>query len=136
MVRILETIESFKIVRQCLDALMELPEGDIITEIRDEIPAGRIAISAVEAPRGEDVHFLLTGGDNRPYRWRVRCPTYPNLPTVQVMVKGETVADVPIILGSIDPCFSCTERMEVCDLGTGKVRVYSQEELANWTAKR
>ncbi|MDP2806829.1 MAG: NADH-quinone oxidoreductase subunit C, partial [bacterium] len=53
VVRILETIESFKIVRQCLDALMELPEGDIMTEIRNEIPAGRIAISAVEAPRGE-----------------------------------------------------------------------------------
>jgi Ni,Fe-hydrogenase III large subunit/Ni,Fe-hydrogenase III component G len=136
VVRILETIESFKIVRQCLDALMELPEGDIITEIRDEIPAGRIAISAVEAPRGEDVHFLLTGGDNRPYRWRVRCPTYPNLPTVQVMVKGEQVADVPIILGSIDPCFSCTERMEVADVNTGKIRVYSQEELFNWTKRK
>ncbi|MRR08830.1 Fe-S-binding domain-containing protein, partial [bacterium] len=135
IVRILETIESFKIVYQSLDALMELPEGDIITEIRDEIPGGRIAISAVEAPRGEDVHFLLTGGDNRPYRWRVRCPTYPNLPTVQVMVKGEQVADVPIILGSIDPCFSCTERMEVCDVNSGKVRVYSQEELFNWTAE-
>ncbi len=133
IVRLLETVESFKIVRQCLDALTELPEGDIITEIREEIPAGRIAISAVEAPRGEDVHFLLTGGDNRPLRWRVRCPTYPNLPTVQEMVKGETVADVPIILGSIDPCFSCTERMEVCDLSTGGIRVYTQDELANWT---
>ncbi len=133
LVRILEVIESFKIIRQCLDALMELPEGDIITEIREEIPPGRIAISAVEAPRGEDVHFLLTGGNNRPLRWRVRCPTYPNLPTVQEMVKGETVADVPIILGSIDPCFSCTERMEVCDLSTGGVRVYTQDELANWT---
>jgi len=43
------------------------------------------------------------------------------------------VADVPIILGSIDPCFSCTERMEVADVNTGKIRVYSQEELANWT---
>ncbi|HBE72680.1 MAG TPA: hydrogenase 3 large subunit, partial [candidate division Zixibacteria bacterium] len=66
----------------------------------------------------------------------VRCPTYPNLPTVQEMVKGETVADVPIILGSIDPCFSCTERMEVCDLSTGGVRVYTQDELANWTNNR
>jgi Ni,Fe-hydrogenase III large subunit/Ni,Fe-hydrogenase III component G len=133
LVRLFETVESFKIVRQCLDALMDLSEGDIITEIREDIPPGRIAISAVEAPRGEDVHFLLTGGNNRPLRWRVRCPTYPNLPTVQEMVKGETVADVPIILGSIDPCFSCTERMEVCDLSTGDVRVYTQEELANWT---
>ena len=116
------------------DVLPDL--GDIITEIREDIPAGRIAISAVEAPRGEDVHFLLTGGDNRPYRWRVRCPTYPNLPTVQVMVKGEQVADVPIILGSIDPCFSCTERMEVCDVSTGAIRVYTQEELFNWTKNR
>ncbi len=136
VVRILETLESFKIVRQSLDALMELPEGDIITEIRQDIPAGRIAISAVEAPRGEDVHFLLTGGNNRPERWRVRCPTYPNLPTIPDMVRGEQVADVPIIVGSIDPCFSCTERMEVVDVNSGKIRIYGQEELSKWTAKK
>jgi len=135
VVRILETLESFKIVKQSLDALMELPEGDIITEIREDIPAGRIAISAVEAPRGEDVHFLLTGGNNRPVRWRVRCPTYPNLPTIPDMVRGEQVADVPIIVGSIDPCFSCTERMEVVDVNSGKIRIYSQEELSSWTAR-
>jgi Ni,Fe-hydrogenase III large subunit len=35
-------------------------------------------------------------------------------------------------LGSIDPCFSCTERMEVANLGDGTVKVYSLEDLANW----
>jgi len=45
------------------------------------------------------------------------------------MIQDETVADVPIAIGSLDPCFSCTERVEVVDVKRGGVRVYTQEEL-------
>ena len=86
-------------------------------------------MSVVEAPRGEAVHFVLTGGDNRPYRWRVRAPTYPNLQALPAMVFNETIADVPITLGSLDPCFSCTERLETVDRRTNEVRIYSHAEL-------
>jgi Ni,Fe-hydrogenase III large subunit len=82
----------------------------------------------VEAPRGEAVHYVLTGGENRPYRWRVRAPTYPNLQAMPVMVQGQTIADVPITLGSLDPCFSCTERLEAVDVRTHEVRVYGPAE--------
>jgi Ni,Fe-hydrogenase III large subunit len=88
-----------------------------------------MAVSVVEAPRGEAVHYLLTGGDNRPYRWRVRAPTYPNLQAVPAMVQGQTIADMPIALGSLDPCFSCTERLEAVDVHTHAVRVYGRAEL-------
>ena len=48
---------------------------------------------------------------------------------VPVMVKGQTLADVPISIGSLDPCFSCTERFEVVDVQAQSCRVYTAEEL-------
>jgi len=126
LVRITELLDSVRIVREALTAL---PEGPICAEIHESIPPDRVAVSVVEAPRGEALHFVETGGDNRPYRWRVRAPTYPNLQAVPVMVANVNIADVPITLGSLDPCFSCTERMETLDRRTGQVRVYSPAEL-------
>jgi len=126
LVRVDELLESIRLVREALAAL---PEGTVCAEIPQEIPAGRVGVSVVEAPRGEAVHFVLTGGDNRPYRWRVRAPTYPNLQALPAMIQNETIADVPITLGSLDPCFSCTERLETIDRRTREVRIYSQAEL-------
>ena len=82
------------------------------------------------------MHYVLTGPDNRPHRWRVRAPSYTNLQAVPTMFQGNTIADAPIIVGSIDPCFSCTERLEVVDVKTKKVRVYSQDELREMSRKR
>ncbi|MDH4209031.1 MAG: hydrogenase large subunit, partial [Anaerolineae bacterium] len=62
-------------------------------------------------------------------RWRVRAPTYPNLQAVPPMIQGETIADVPIAIGSLDPCFSCTERMEVVDRDTNRHRILSYDDL-------
>ncbi|MGA9646783.1 MAG: NADH-quinone oxidoreductase subunit C [Candidatus Korobacteraceae bacterium] len=126
LVRVAELLESIRLVREALSAM---PPGPICAEIKDEIPPGRIGVSVVEAPRGEAIHFVLTGGDNRPYRWRVRAPTYPNLQAMPAMVAGANIADVPITLGSLDPCFSCTERLETIDRRTSEVRVYSHAEL-------
>ncbi len=126
LVRIDELLESIRLVRQALPAI---PTGPICTAVQHEIPPGRVGVSVVEAPRGEALHFVLTGGDNRPYRWRVRAPTYPNLQALPAMIQNETIADVPITLGSLDPCFSCTERLETVDRRTHQVRVYSRAEL-------
>ena len=93
-------------------------------------------MSVVEAPRGEAVHFVLTGGDNRPYRWRVRAPSYPNLQALPAMVLDGNIADVPITLGSLDPCFSCTERLETVDRTTHEVRVYSHAEILEMSRKK
>jgi Ni,Fe-hydrogenase III large subunit len=126
VVRVEELLESIRLVREALAAM---PEGPILTEVKDEIPPGRVGVSVVEAPRGEAVHMVETGGDNRPYRWRVRAPTYPNLQAMPAMVANNTIADVPIALGSLDPCFSCTERVEAVDVTTRRVRVYSRADL-------
>jgi Ni,Fe-hydrogenase III large subunit len=133
VVRLNEAFESIRLVRE---TLAHMPDGPVLAEIEGEIPAGRLGISVVEAPRGEAVHAVLTGEDNRPYRWRVRAPTYPNLQAVPAMIQNQTIADVPITLGSLDPCFSCTERVEAVDVRSGAVRVYSRRELAALARKR
>jgi len=133
LVRVAELLDSIRLVREALSAM---PPGPICAEIKEEIPPDRVGVSVVEAPRGEAVHFVQTGGDNRPYRWRVRAPTYPNLQAMPAMVAGANIADVPITLGSLDPCFSCTERLETVDRRTREVRVYSSAELLEMSRKK
>jgi Ni,Fe-hydrogenase III large subunit len=133
LVRVEELVDSVRIVRECLD---RMPNGPVFSEMVGEYPDGRVGISVVEAPRGEAVHLVMTGGINRPYRWRIRAPTYPNLQAAPAMIKGRALADVPITLGSLDPCFSCTERVETVDLGSGRVRVYSRSELEAMARER
>lgn len=125
LVRLEEASESVNIVRR---ALKQMPAGDIMADVK-EIPSQREGISYVEAPRGEAIHYVLTGPDNRPYRWHVRTPTFANLQSVPAMLKGNLIADVPVILGSIDPCFSYRNRLEVVDVRTNKIRVYTEEKL-------
>jgi len=126
MVRVEEVFESISIVRQALD---KMPKGEIIVKPK-AIPSGKYGMSATEAPRGEDVHFLITGKGNRVYRWKVRAPTYNNLPAVPYMLRGYKLADAPIIIASIDPCFSCTDRLVVVDVKSGRKRVFSAKKLA------
>jgi Ni,Fe-hydrogenase III large subunit/Ni,Fe-hydrogenase III component G len=130
LVRMQEVFQSISIIRQCLE---KMPDGPLELKIEDELPAGRMGLSSVEAPRGESHHFLITGENNRPRRWRVRAPTYQNLQAVPMMIKDQQIADMTISLGSIDPCFSCTDRLETIDLRSGAVKVWSQKELLHLT---
>jgi Ni,Fe-hydrogenase III large subunit len=126
VVRMKEVFESIRIIRQCLD---KMEDGPLQLEIKDELPIGRLGLSSVEAPRGESHHFVITGDNNRPRRWRVRAPTYQNLQGIPAMIKDQQIADMTISLGSIDPCFSCTDRMETIDLRSGQTKVWSPTDL-------
>lgn len=126
LVRMKEVFESIAIIRQCLE---KMEPGPLQLEITDELPVGRIGLSSVEAPRGESHHFLVTGENNRPRRWRVRAPTYQNLQAVPAMIRDQQIADMTISLGSIDPCFSCTDRLETVQLRSGSTKIWSQKEL-------
>ena len=110
VVRLLEVIESIKIIRQ---ATRKLPEGPVTVEVR-EIPAGE-AVGRVEAPRGEDFHYVRSDGGNRPVRHKIRAPSYVNVPSFRASCIGQHIADVTITLAAVDPCYSCTERMAVVD---------------------
>lgn len=110
IVRVLEMVESCKIIEQLL---ANLPEGDIVAaKVPRKVPAG-VAVSFYEAPRGEDVHFVRSNGTEKPERVRVRAPTMANLEAATESVIGSFVADIPIAIASIDPCFSCTDRMAI-----------------------
>ena len=107
VVRVLETFESIKIVRQCLEKL-KAAKGGILNDVK-EISPGE-GIGRYEAPRGEVFHFVKTDGSNRPVRHKVRAPSYMNIPTFEASCKGIPLADALITLASIDPCYCCTER--------------------------
>lgn len=107
VVRVLETIESIKICRQCLDKL-RTETGPILNNVK-EISAGE-GIGRYEAPRGEVFHYIRSDGSNRPIRHKVRAPSYVNIPTFTASCKGIPVADALITLASVDPCYCCTER--------------------------
>ncbi len=126
VVRMHEVFESIHIIRQCMD---KMEPGPIQLPIQDELPVGRLGMSSVEAPRGESHHFVISGENNRPRRWRVRAPTYQNLQGVPAMIRDQSLADMTISLGSIDPCFSCTDRLETIELKSGVTRVWKQDEL-------
>jgi len=126
LVRLEELFESIRLIRE---GLKMMPDGPLMAESSSEIPAGRQGLRTIEAPRGEAIHYLITGENNRPDRWRVRAPTYQNLQALPLMIKGATIADVPITLGSMDPCFSCTERVETVDMHTGRKAIITKDEL-------
>ncbi len=106
VVRLLELMESYRIVRQ---VLKEMPDGPVTVKAPRKIPAGE-AVSRVEAPRGEDVHYVKGNGSDKPERVRVRASTMANIQAVNKMMENNNLADVPIIIAAIDPCFSCTDR--------------------------
>jgi Ni,Fe-hydrogenase III large subunit/Ni,Fe-hydrogenase III component G len=131
LVRAEETFTAISLIRQMIE---KMPAGELMAEV-GTIPPWREGIAAVEAPRGECCHYVITGPDNRPYRWRVRASTYPQLQSIPKMLDKMSVADFPIIVGSIDPCFSCTERVLTVDTRTRKVRTYTQRELLAMSQK-
>jgi NADH-quinone oxidoreductase subunit D len=110
VVRLLETFQSIKMVRQ---ALKKLPGGPITTEVK-EIPPGE-GVGRAEAPRGETIHYVRSDGGNRPVRHKARAPSYVNVPSFKASCIGQHIADVTLTLAAVDPCYSCTERVAVVD---------------------
>lgn len=110
VVRLLEVLESIKIIRQ---AVKKLPDGPIAVEVK-EIPPGE-ATGCAEAPRGETFHYVRSDGGNRPVRHKIRAPSFVNVPSFKASCIGQHIADVTITLAAVDPCYSCTERLAVVD---------------------
>ena len=125
LVRVGELMESYKIIRY---VIANLPDGPIAVKAPKKIPVGE-AVSRYEAPRGEDVHYVRGNGTDKPERVRVRAPTMVNLLAVPKMLEGDNLADVPITVAAIDPCFSCTDRavrVSGCDGGDAKIMTWEE----------
>jgi len=128
-VRLLEIVESLKMLKYCME---NLPSGDIDLGLL-EIPAGE-GCGHAEAPRGEVFHYVRSLGDNRPSRHKIRAPTYMNLPTFKSTCKGESIADVALIAASIDPCYCCTERVQVVD--RNGTHTLSQKDIVKMSVEK
>lgn len=106
IVRVYELLESYKMLAYLVE---HLPEGPLAVKVPRKIPEGE-ALSRYEAPRGEDIHYVRSNGTELPERVKVRAPTLANLASIRECLKGNYLADFPIIVAAIDPCFSCTDR--------------------------
>ncbi len=104
-VRYYETLQSHELVRQ---AIRNLPEGELATKFKGN-PEGEV-ISRAEQPRGECLYYIKASGKKILDRVRIRTPTFANIPPLVAMLPGAELADVPVVVLSIDPCISCTER--------------------------
>ncbi len=104
-VRCQELFQSVSIIRQ---AFAKMPAGEIAVKVTGN-PNGE-TITRTEQPRGEVVYHLKANGTKNLQRFRVRTPTFANLPAMLKVLPGCDLADVPMIVLTIDPCISCTER--------------------------
>ena len=102
MVRLLELRQSIGILEQ---ALKDIPPGPIMdpkSKIRGFRPKPGEAYGRIEAPKGELGFYVISDGTPNPYRYRVRPPSLINLTILEDMCLGQNVADVVLILGSVD----------------------------------
>jgi NADH-quinone oxidoreductase subunit D len=126
VVRLKELFESYRLIRKILDTL---PAGELSVRMPRRIPAGE-AVQRVEAPRGELFYFIKSGGGDKPERVHVRTPTVCNLTSVVRLAVGSQLADVPMILAGIDPCFSCNDRsVEIIPQGGDASQMMTWEQL-------
>ena len=95
-----------------------------------------VALGYTEAPRGEDMHWAQVGDNQKCYRWRAKAATYSNWPILRYMFRGNTVADAAIIVGSMDPCYSCTDRVTVVDVKKKTETVLTKDQLEGYCRRR
>ncbi len=105
VVRLKEVYQSISLIKQ---AIAKIPEGEIAAPFKG-FPNGEV-ISRVEQPRGEALYYMRGNGTKNLDRLRVRTPTFANIPALLKMLPGSQLADVPVLILTIDPCISCTER--------------------------
>lgn len=104
-VRIREIFSSMRIIREAID---KMPEGDIAVPVKGN-PQGEF-FARLEQPRGEALYYAKGNGSKFLDRVRVRTPTNINIPALVKTLENCDFADVPMLILTIDPCISCTER--------------------------
>jgi NADH-quinone oxidoreductase subunit D len=99
-VRVREMEECLKIIRQALD---RLPEGDVQEKVPKKVkpPKGEV-YGKTETPRGELGYYIISDGSANPFRIKIKSPCFTALAVLPVISKGEMIADIIAVIGSID----------------------------------
>ncbi|MDO5829169.1 MAG: nickel-dependent hydrogenase large subunit [Methanocorpusculum sp.] len=132
VVRIFEIAQSIEIIEECL---ANMPEGPVLYEEKVAKilalckKASGEAVGRHEAPRGEALHYVAMNKADAPISWKVKASSYSNLHVWPIILKGIQLADVPIVVASIDPCLSCTDRVAVAS-NDGPVKILTKEDLS------
>lgn len=128
VVRLKELYESYRVIREIVD---KIQPGEIVTRMKRKIPEGEV-ISRVEAPRGELFYYIKSNGTDMPDRVKVRTPSLCNWGTITDVAIGHKLADMPMLLVGIDPCFSCNDRMVTVRKSTQPSQLMSWEQLRKY----
>ncbi|HVZ92460.1 MAG TPA: NADH-quinone oxidoreductase subunit D [Rhizomicrobium sp.] len=131
--RMEEMRQSTRIMKQCIE---KMPSGPVVSTDNKVVPPRRGEMktsmealihhfklytegyrvpegevyAAVEAPKGEFGVYLVSDGSNKPYRCKLRAPSYAHLQAMDYMCKGHMLADVSAVLGSLDIVFGEVDR--------------------------
>ncbi len=131
--RIEEMKESISIIKQCLSKMEKGPiksqDGKITPPPKKELKQSMEALihhfklftegyrvpedeiyTAVEAPKGEFGVYLISDGSSKPYKCKIRAPGFSHLQSMDYLIKGHMLADVPAVLGSLDIVFGEVDR--------------------------
>jgi NADH-quinone oxidoreductase subunit D len=133
LMRVMEMRQATKIMRQCIE---KMPAGPVVAENHKvvpprrgemkrsmealihhfklytegfHVPAGEV-YAAVEAPKGEFGVYLVADGSNKPYKCKIRAPSYAHLQAMDFMCRGHMLADISAVLGSLDVVFGEVDR--------------------------
>lgn len=125
-IRLEELLTSIQIISQLAE---KLPSGNPVPAryFMGTVPEGE-AYARTEAPRGELFYYVKSDNKHNPYRVKIRTPTIPNIQLAASLLEGAMLSDLPLIVTSIDPCFSCMDRVLV--IRDGSSHVLTLEELA------
>ena len=132
IVRLLELVQSIQIIEQCLE---NMPSGEIVAEkklvklLNQLKKAKGEGIGRHEAPRGEVIHYVKLNESELPEVWKARAPTYNNLMTWVPMLIGQQIADIPIVIASIDPCIACMDRVTILNKNNDQRDVLTKKDL-------
>ncbi len=109
MIRIDEIRQSLRILQQAVHNLPDGPIQEGKPQYQVRVPAGE-AYGRVEGPKGELGYYVVSTGKPNPWRYHVRAPSFINLTGMETMCRGEKIADVVAVLGSIDIVLGETDR--------------------------
>jgi NADH-quinone oxidoreductase subunit D len=123
VVRLNELLVTCFAIRTIID---NLPDGPLAVKMPRKVAAGE-TISRVEAPRGELFYYIKSNGGEHPTRVHIRTPSLCNWVSVLEKAVGRQLADAPMLIAGMDPCFSCNDRL---------VTVARHTERSTWSWKQ